>query len=240
MSMAPSSPPPEGASTQVPSWRLLVTLGVAGALAGLLIVTVFQWATPRVEKHKAALLAEAIEDVLHAPSRADTLFDVAGRLTLDPPAASRKGAERMYRGFDANGRSLGYAITWTETGFSDPVTLIFGYDPATNSVTGLRILSNKETPGLGDKIEKDSTFGKQFPGRVVPLSGVKGSVAAGDRSSIVLITGATISSRTVIRMINNAVKRWEPLFASAPASPAPAPVAQATPRGAVPAGEGRP
>ncbi|MHB0948481.1 MAG: FMN-binding protein [Gemmatimonadaceae bacterium] len=238
MSMAPSSPPPEGANAQVPSWRLLATLGVAGALAGLLIVSVFQWATPRVEKHKAALLAEAIEDVLHAPSRADTLFDVAGRLTTEPAPALRKSAERLYRGFDANGRSLGYAITWTETGFSDPVTLIFGYDPATKSVTGLRILSNKETPGLGDKIEKDSTFGQQFPGRVVPLRGVKGSVAAGDKSSIVMITGATISSRTVIRMINNAVRRWEPLFASAPA-PA-APVAQAAPLPATAAGEGRP
>ncbi len=238
MSMAPSSPPPEGASTQVPSWRLLATLGVAGALAGLLIVSVFQWATPRVEKHKAALLAEAIEDVLHAPSRADTLFDVAGKLTTEPPAAERKGAERLYRGFDASGKSVGYAITWTETGFSDPVTLIFGYDPATKSVIGLRILSNKETPGLGDKIEKDSTFGQQFPGRVVPLSGVKGTVAAGDKSSIVMITGATISSRTVVRMINNAVHRWEPLFASAP-MPA-APVAQAAPLPASSAGEGRP
>jgi Na+-translocating ferredoxin:NAD+ oxidoreductase RnfG subunit len=48
----------------------------------------------------------------------------------------------------------------------------------------------------------------------VPLKGVKSAADKGsDKSAIVMITGATISSRTVIREINNAVARWKPLIA---------------------------
>ena len=202
---------------QVPSWRLLATLGVAGALAGLLIVVAFQWAQPKVEAHKALVLRQAIEDVLHAPAKADTLFAIGGRLVTDPPASDRKTADRVYRGYDATGRPVGYAITWTEAGFADNIALIFGYAPATKKVLGMRILSSKETPGLGDKIEKDSAFVQQFRGVQGPINGVKGAKPANDPSALVMITGATISSRTVIREINHAIAHWEPLIAAAPA-----------------------
>jgi electron transport complex protein RnfG len=73
------------------------------------------------------------------------------------------------------------------------------------------VLDQKETPGLGDKIERDSAFGGQFAGRVAPLRGVKDR-AGKPPSEVQTITGATISSRAVIRIINNAVARWRPLI----------------------------
>jgi electron transport complex protein RnfG len=73
------------------------------------------------------------------------------------------------------------------------------------------VLDEKETPGLGDKIERDTAFGRQFTGRVVPLQGVKGRPGK-PPSEVQTITGATISSRAVIRIINNAVARWRPLL----------------------------
>ena len=72
---------------QVPSWRLLVTLGGAGALAGLLIVLAYGWTLPRIEAHRAAVLRGAIEEVLHAPARADTLFLENGVLVASPGGA---------------------------------------------------------------------------------------------------------------------------------------------------------
>jgi hypothetical protein len=54
---------------------------------------------------------------------------------------------------------------------------------------------------------------RQFGGRLTPLKGVKGA-AGGDPSAVQTITGATISSRAVIRIINHAVERWRPLVAA--------------------------
>ena len=196
----------------VPSWRLLATLGGAGALAGLLIVLVHLWTRGPIQAHQAAVLRSAIEEVLHAPARADTLFLVGGALSDAPPSgADRATVERVYRGFAADGRAIGYAVVGRAPGFADEIGLIFGYDPGAREVLGMKVLSTKETPGLGDKIERP-LFMDQFRGRTAPLVGVKSAGAESDRSAIVMVTGATISSRTVIRAINEAVARWQPLL----------------------------
>lgn len=198
----------------VSSWRLLATLGGAGALAGLLIVLAYRWTLPSIEAHKAARLRAAVAEVLHDPARADTLFLVDGALTDTPPAgADRATLERVFRGWDAKGALVGYAITASEPGFADHIGVIFGYDPATRRILGMKVVSSKETPGLGDKIEQPAWTG-QFRGRTAPLRGAKGSVAAGDSTGVVMITGATISSRTVIRAMNAAVQRWQPVVAA--------------------------
>ena len=65
-----------GAETrpEVPAWRLVSTLGAAGAVAGLAIVLVFGWANPRIEAHRAEVLSQAIHEVLRAPNSYATLF----------------------------------------------------------------------------------------------------------------------------------------------------------------------
>jgi hypothetical protein len=66
----------------------------------------------------------------------------------------------------------------------------------------MKVLENKETPGLGDKIVKDSAFVSEFVGAAAPLEGVKAGSGDGDPSEVDMITGATISSRAVIDIIN--------------------------------------
>jgi electron transport complex protein RnfG len=119
----------------------------------------------------------------------------------------------VYLGYDSAGAPTGYAIVASEPGFQDQITLIFGYDPVGREVLGMKVLESRETPGLGDKIERPA-FTAQFAGRVAPLTGVKGAPPAGDASAVVMVTGATISSRAVVEEINAAVSRWQPLIES--------------------------
>lgn len=204
---------PDGGVPEVAAWRLFVTLGTAGAVAGLLIVGAWLLTQPTIQRHKAELLRAAVAQVLRAPARFDTLYLVGGGLVAEPPG-ERAEVERVYVGYAADGRVTGYAIDAAEPGFADVVRLIFGYDAATRQVLGLTVLENKETPGLGDKIERDTAFVGQFAGAAVPLRGVKPDRATGDAHEIDLITGATISSRAVIRIVNNALQRLEPAIAA--------------------------
>jgi electron transport complex protein RnfG len=209
----PGTPLPVLEQPQVPSWRLMLTLGGAGALAGLLIVLAYSWTLPSIERHRATVLRGAIEEVLKQPEHADTLYLYNDALVAALPAGVNGAKlERVYRGY-VGGRPVGYALTASEPGFADQIALIFGYDPDTRTLLGMKILSSKETPGLGDKIERPAFMG-QFAQRVAPLVGVKTSAPAADRSAVVMITGATISSRTVIREMNAAVERWQPLLAA--------------------------
>jgi electron transport complex protein RnfG len=210
-----SGPPPIQPKPDVPAWRLLATLGIAGAAAGFLLVFVFQVTAPIIERNKAERLAAAVQEVLRAPHRYDTLYVVDDLLTPDlPSGADPADYQQVYRGLTEDGAFVGYAIASGEPGFQDIVRVIFGYDPGTDVLLGMKVLESKETPGLGDKIEKDSTFVSQFDGVLAPLEGVKARDATGDPHEIDMITGATISSRTVIKIINNALARLEPLLDS--------------------------
>ena len=196
---------------EVPAWRLMLTLATAGALAGLLIVFVYQATQPRIQAYKALQLRLAVSEVLKAPARWDTLYVYDGALTATPPAGAT-GLEMVFLGYDEGGNRVGFAIQGAEPGFQDLVELIFGYDAEARTMLGMKVLANKETPGLGDKIVKDSAFVAEFEGPEVPLVGVKSGRATGAANEVDMITGATISSRTVIAIINHQLERLGPML----------------------------
>ena len=156
---------------------------------------------------------EAIEEVLHAPARADTLWLGNGKLSITRPTGDdAKKAQRVYLGYDAADKPTGYALQVVEPGFADPITLLIGYNASRRELLGMKVLESKETPGIADKIVLPS-FTTQFRGRVSPLTGIKrdeSAKMASDRSAVVMITGATISSRAVVRGINRTIAHWQP------------------------------
>ncbi|MFG1690611.1 FMN-binding protein [Gemmatimonadota bacterium] len=188
---------------EVSSFRLVATLAVAGALAGALLVFVFIWAQPKILAYQAMVLRESIQEVLRAPDHYETLFVHEGALTNALPAGvDSAGMDRIYRGYDAEGNPVGVAVTGGKPGFADVVNVIFGYDPGAGELLAMKVLDHKETPGLGDKIVKDSVFVRGFGGAVPPILGVKIGAGSGDPSEVDMITGVTISSRAIIEIIN--------------------------------------
>ena len=212
MSMGMTSAP-RAVTKDVPSWRLVSMMTVAGALAGLLLVTTFELTLPRIQHHQAETMAAAIQEVLKAPARYDTLYLHDGKLVKGLPAgADEKKTARIFLGYDAAGKRVGFALSAMGVGFQDPMTLMFGYDAATKQVIAMRVIANKETPGLGSKIVTDSGFVAEFSPVGAPLEGVKKDRATGAANEVAMITGATVSSRAVIRIINDAIARWQPLM----------------------------
>ena len=222
MSMGMTSATPVATTKDVPSWRLVSMMTVAGALAGLLIVSTYELTLPRIQHHQAVTMAAAIQEVLKAPARYDTLYLHGGTLVKRLPAgADAKKAEKIFLGYDASGKRVGFAISALGVGFQDPMTLMFGYDAEKKQVIAMRVIANKETPGLGDKIVKDSLFVAEFSPVVAPIAGVKKDRATGATNEVAMITGATVSSRAVIRIINDAVARWQPLMDAYQEGPTP-------------------
>ncbi|MEX1127107.1 MAG: FMN-binding protein [Vicinamibacterales bacterium] len=202
-----------GTAPKVSSVRLLSTMGGAGALAGLLIVLVYQFTLPTVLANRAARLETAILQVVPGSTRYDTLYVVEGALTATlPPGADARKLDKVYLGVSEAGGATGFAIPTSQAGFQDVIEIIFGYDPGKPGTLGLVILSSRETPGLGDKIEAPRWLA-QFTTLTTPLTAVKAG-AAQNPGDAQMITGATISSRTVIAAINKALERWTPILAA--------------------------
>jgi len=203
-----------GMPVQPSSSRLVGTLGLLSVVAGVAIVLVHAWAQPRIEAHQREELRLAIEEVLGEPQRYETRWIRDGRLLDSLPAgADSSAASPVYAGFDANGRLVGYAIPGQKAGYQDVVRLIFGYDPDAGKVLGMKVLESKETPGLGAKITSDSAFIHGFDGVEAPIEGVKHP--ARDAHQVDMITGATISSTTVISIINDRLEAVGPVLSKA-------------------------
>ena len=212
MSMGMTSAPPVVAK-DVRSWKLLAMMTGGGAIAGLLIVSAYTLTLPRIERHQGEVMQMAITEVLKSPATYDTLYLHNGALVKDLPAGTdTKKLEKVYLGHDAAGKRVGFAVSAAENGFQDLVMLMFGYDASMHKLIAMKVIGNKETPGLGNKIETDSGFVNGFVNAVAPINGVKKDRGKSTPNDVVMITGATISSRAVIRIIDNAIARWQPLM----------------------------
>jgi electron transport complex protein RnfG len=102
-----------------------------------------------------------------------------------------------------NGTLAGWVLKAGGQGYADRVELLLGLDPDQETITGLYILEQKETPGLGNKIITPEWRG-QFVGKKTkaPLVVVKKGKAD---NAIDAITGATISSRSVTAIVNRTI-----------------------------------
>ncbi|MDJ0863546.1 MAG: FMN-binding protein [Gammaproteobacteria bacterium] len=199
------------------STRLVTTLSLAGLLSGLIIVAVYEATLPTITAYKAKVLREAVFKVLPG---IDSLRRLAYRDNrLVAVATESKDQDAVFGGYDANGKLVGFAIPSAGPGFQDTIRLLYGYLPGRRKVVGMEILESRETPGLGDKIYKDADFVANFQDLSIDPEIV--TVKKGRRSApneVDAITGATISSKAVVRIINQGNQRWLPrLIAVEPA-----------------------
>lgn len=90
-------------------------------------------------------------------------------------------------------------------GYSGPIYLLVGIN-LDNTISGVRILSHKETPGLGDAIDhkhSDWIFG--FLGKSLQNPTPKRWAVKRDGGEFDQFTGATISPRAVVKSIRESL-----------------------------------
>lgn len=118
----------------------------------------------------------------------------------------KDGKSKTYAVYQAihKGQQAGWVIKTGGQGYADKIELLLGVGPGGEEITGLFVLEQKETPGLGNKITFADWRG-QFIGKKtnLPLKVVKSKSDSGN--TIDAITGATISSVAVTNIINRTV-----------------------------------
>jgi electron transport complex protein RnfG len=194
---------------EVSSLRLVLTLVAAGFCSGLLLVSTYLLTKPLIEKNRALALEAAILRVIPGCASFKTIGLKDNRLQF--LKSGEELEQKVFAGYDSNGNFLGFALPGAEFGFQDLVSAIFGLDPQKGMIVGFEVLESKETPGLGDKIIKDERFLSNFHALSVN-EGIK-SAKPGEKehnNEVETITGATISSMAVIRLIQKTLDFWLP------------------------------
>lgn len=182
------------------STKMITVLTIIAALSGSILSMWDGVTAPRIEENRLKVLMQAISTVLPAYDHYEEML-VRDDITL-------------YLGKDNNGNTVGIAFKAKGNGFSPDLTLMVGIDPQFSELTGIEVLEQTETPGLGNKIE-DDWFKDQFKGQImddqetVVIKNVKPSDPA---RGIQAISGATISSKAVVNIIRTQVLTVRELY----------------------------
>lgn len=208
-------------TSEASSFKMLRAMVGIGLICALLIVLTFQGTLPRIEKLKAEALEKAIFKVIPGMVTKKT-YQLDQDNTLTEVSATKKGGQLVYVGYDKDGRLAGVAVEASGIGFADVISILYGYNLEKQALVGFYVLESKETPGLGDKIEKDPGFLANFDALDVALNDEKKAlknavkvVKHGTKKNaweVDAITGATISSRAIGNILSASTEQWIPLI----------------------------
>ena len=204
---------------QVSSAAMIRTLGGVAMLSGFLVVLVYQITQPFILENQRHAIERAVFQVVPgATERRDFLIDADG---AHPADQGGKGTP-IYAAYDATGKLRGVAAAAAAQGYQDVIRILYGYSPDCACITGISVLRMAETPGLGDKIAKDPAFLANFAALDTRLNAGGDALAHpvvtvkhGTKTEpwqIDAISGATISSTAVGRMLNSSAQRLVPLI----------------------------
>lgn len=184
------------------SARMIAVLTSVGLLSGGFLSTVGLLTKERIALNKQKEIEEAILAVVPGTESSQKLYEEKDL--------------SIYGGKDEDGNLLGFAIHASGVGFQDKITLMFGTNASLTRITNLTILDQKETPGLGAKITDRESFLKYWENKDCsqPLSLRRPpAISPEDLSSseVNTITGATISSESVLNTVNLSLERLKRL-----------------------------
>jgi len=182
------------------SWTSgLILAGLAAVCTALVAIT-HSGTAPRIAANEQAYLEQSLQPVLQGIEYDGKLSEstISIRQPNELPGNDDVSVYRVYAG-DAPVAAL--FVVRAMDGFSGPIRLLIGID-ANGTITGVRVLEHRETPGLGDLIETDkSDWIKQFGGRSLMSPDPAAWAIKRDGGEFDQFTGASITPRSVINAI---------------------------------------
>lgn len=175
-----------------------------------------------------ALVQSSMKDTLTANSRLSRNRTIAAAFELTTSRQNAEAFDTLLSGnleidtlrgkgdpieyFTATDGRIGFIFSGM--GFWDYITGIMVLSSDLSRISTLRIIDQKETPGLGARITEESFTSQfhNFPLRSGAQRFTFGEAAAEDGKTIDALTGATQTSIALERIINSELFRFEQLY----------------------------
>ena len=188
-------------SAAIPSpWVSGLILGVLAAICTTLVAITHSGTAPRIAANAQAYLEQSLQPVLQGIDYDGKLSE--STISIAPPHALPGNEDvPVYRVYAGGEPIAALFVVRAMDGFSGPIRLLVGID-ANGTLTGVRVLEHRETPGLGDLIEADkSDWILQFDARSLTSPAAVGWAIKRDGGEFDQLTGASITPRSVIKAV---------------------------------------
>jgi len=114
-------------------------------------------------------------------------------------------SQTLYKLFDRQENLIGYAFLAQGQGYAGTIKIVAVLDSGLSTLEGIKVVESVETPGLGGRIV-ESFFDSQFKGLPVLPAIIALKDNPSKKNEIKTITGATISSRAVVSILNKRIE----------------------------------
>lgn len=170
--------------------HIVATLTLIGIIAGGSLSLVNNWAAPKIALNQKAETERAIF-LVHQDGKNYEQLNAIGF--------------EVFKVYDEQKNSLGYSLVYSGNGFQGKIKIMIGLTENLNKITSIEILEQSETPGLGTKI-LEPPYKDQYKG-LTPVPAIKlvKGIPPENPNEVQAITGATISSRSVVNIVNEGI-----------------------------------
>jgi len=188
------------------SAKLIIVLTITTLVSGVGLALLNSWAQPQIEAYRQKVLEQAIYEVLPG---------------IEKYKVRQIDNTEFYEGINAAGEVSHVAFKAVGNGFQSQIRVLVGMDTELEKIIGINLLQQAETPGLGTKIASDPTadnpnwFMNQFEGLRLAerkIDYVKNQQPDQEDAEIKAITGATISSESVVKIVNKTIQKNRKIY----------------------------
>lgn len=191
-----------------PFWRSGLILAAMAAICTSLVALTHRTTEARIEANERALLQASLR-----PALADLAFDsdlVASILEIAPPH-DLPGDQpvQVYRAWSGDSPVAALFVVTAPDGFVGPIKLLVGVT-VDGTITGVRVLEHRETPGIGDLIDSSrSDWIFQFDGASLAAPPRERWAIERDDGDFDQLTGASVTPRAVVKAIRETLLYFE-------------------------------
>lgn len=189
---------------------MLVFVIILGSISAGLLVGINNYTKPRVIKNNELKLKSSILDTFGMEYKEDTIEQVFSQNI----ETFQKNGVMFYKT-----KTNEIAFEYSGSGLWGPISGIIALKPDLETIEGIKIIHQEETPGLGGRIS-ELEFLTQFKGKkIIPKLLIVPSGKATEKNEIDGITGATMTSKAFENILNKKLKEHLTLLQSAIKSP---------------------
>jgi electron transport complex protein RnfG len=189
-------------------WKTGMTLAIIAAFCTSLVAITWQLTAERIATNKKEWLERNLQ-----PALAGLFFDspVTESMLLIAPPHELPGSEAaiIYRVYAGEEPVAALFVVSARDGYAGPIRLLVGV-AMDGTVTGVRVLEHRETPGLGDRVEiTKSDWVLQFDGHSLRDPAPRRWAIKADGGDFDELSGASVTPRAIVNAIRETLSYFD-------------------------------
>ena len=179
---------------------MIVFVLILGTVLSIALVSVDAYTAPIVKKNKIRKLRINILKALEIASTEDAVDE-----TFSSSVTTKTQGEKEFYVANATGD---VAFKISGSGLWGPIDGVIALDPDLETIKGLTIVHQEETPGLGGRIAEAQFLDRFTNKTIAPMLILQSPGKASLDNEVDGMSGATLSCKAFVEILNSEIKKY--------------------------------